>query len=121
MTIKEVKVGQKYQMKVSGNLVTVEVLSERTGINGRTGYVAKNLNTGRTLTLRSAGRLRPLPAAVHYFVDCNGASKEITRSEAVQTVNECVGVGRWLESLRQIRSSDGLLIPGIGRLRAVSE
>jgi hypothetical protein len=122
MTVAQVKIGETYLAKVSGKLVKVRVLGERTTYHGRTGYEAVNLSTNRTLHLKSAARLRPLPALLSFYLDANGQTTQITRSEAVQLVNECIGVGEWLNSLRQARLPEGLLVLGHGLLRArVSE
>ena len=120
---KDVVVGATYEAKVSGNLVKVRVTGTvvRTrvlgeGIRQTTHYLVTNLATGKHLELRSAARLRPLPQVAHYFLDANGETREITRPEAVDTVNQCIGVGTWAQNLVQMRG-EGLLIPGIGRLR----
>ena len=60
----DVLVGGVYLANVSGKLCRVKVLS-KTLIRGlrrdRVGWYAMNLETGRTILIRSAQRLRPLP------------------------------------------------------------
>jgi len=119
MTNDEVVVGQIYQAKVSGKQVKVKITGETNEIyGGRThrGWDAINLNTGRTAHFKSGQKLSLVP---RYFIDANGETREIERAEAVQTVNECLGVGQWLPNLRQASSAEGILIPGIGRLRII--
>ncbi len=50
----EVKVGGVYKAKVSNNLVSVKITSE----NPSGGWSGKNLNTGKTVRIKSAQRLR---------------------------------------------------------------
>lgn len=50
----QIKVGNVYVAKVSGQLTDVRIDREST----RGGWLATNLRTGRTIHLRTAGRLR---------------------------------------------------------------
>jgi hypothetical protein len=54
MRKKDVKLGEVYVAKVSNKLVHVRLDSE----NVHKGWNATNLSTGRTVHIRSAGRLR---------------------------------------------------------------
>lgn len=59
----EIKVGDRYSARISGNFVTVEVLSidKRPATSYRkagTAYTVKNLKTGRTVVFRSATKFR---------------------------------------------------------------
>lgn len=58
----EIKVGGKYQARVSGNFVTVQVdaIRKRRGFADReeTVYDVTNLRTGRKITFRSAAKFR---------------------------------------------------------------
>lgn len=62
MKAKDVKVGECYGCKVSGRVVEVRITGtvERFGRNpnGRTHYLAVNLETGRKIEIRSPQRLR---------------------------------------------------------------
>ena len=59
---RDVQIGGRYIVKVSGNLVTVKVLSEypRHGWDGtvHSGWKCLNLDTGRTILVKSAQRFR---------------------------------------------------------------
>ena len=132
----EVRIGNKYQAKVSNKLVTVEVLAEKIQYNGRIGYEVKNLSTGRILDFRSALRLRPLPGSLMFMLDVTpetkeaaanlgtvyapfngGITKELARSEAVNLIHQQFGVGSWLSYMAQARKAEGLEIPGFGLMR----
>jgi hypothetical protein len=145
MKLNDVKIGSMYEMKVSGRLVRVRVLTEtlhRTLSGYRKGFTALNLTTNRVLNLRSAARLRPLSAMLSFYLDVtketleatakigkfiedpakvlaafSSVTKEITRAEAVELVHETIGLGNWLDGLRQARNG-GLAIPGKGMFRA---
>ena len=141
MRVNQVEVGQKYQMKVSGKVVTVHVDGETIRCNGRTGYTVTNLSTKRTIQLKSAARLKPLLQTYRYYLDVTkgtldatskigtfiedpallpslgNVTKELTYAEAVRLVNEHVGVGSWPLSSVKARTQGGLPIPEIGRLR----
>ena len=54
----EVVIGGRYVAKVSGKLCPVQVTGSREAFNGRTYWTARNLDTGREITVRSAQRLR---------------------------------------------------------------
>lgn len=64
MLKKDVVIGAVYIAKISGNLVEVEILSTMIqrgyGPNSkdRTHWLAKNLKTGRGVTIKSAAKLR---------------------------------------------------------------
>lgn len=55
MKKEQVRVGGKYTAKVSGQVVTVEILQENAF---RKGWRAKNLSTGREIEIKTAARLR---------------------------------------------------------------
>jgi hypothetical protein len=63
MKTKSVEIGKVYMAKVSGKLVRVRIDSDFIRSNGRVGFKATNLSTGRELTLLGAGRLRYEPPA----------------------------------------------------------
>ena len=54
MRKKEIVIGGTYQVKVSGQLVSVKL----TGRSSYGGWAGTNLSTGRTIHIRTAGRLR---------------------------------------------------------------
>lgn len=54
MKKKDIEIGGKYCAKVSGKLVTVEIL----GINRHGGWDARNMETGRVVHIRGSQRLR---------------------------------------------------------------
>ena len=65
--IPNAEVGGRYRAKVSGRLVTVRVteikqMATAYTSRSRTIIYAVNESTGRQITIRSAQRLRPLPA-----------------------------------------------------------
>ena len=51
----QVRVGGKYTAKVSGRLVTVQLVGEKAWTNG---WDAVNLETGRKIHIKSAAKLR---------------------------------------------------------------
>lgn len=67
MKAAEIQVGGKYFAKVSGNVVGVQVLRQRTQTgygrtNDRTVWDCRNMITGREITVKSAQRFRgPVP------------------------------------------------------------
>jgi hypothetical protein len=63
MQKKDVQIGGTYWANVSGRRVKVKLLNEVQLLSGRVGWNAKNLATGRTITIRSAQRLTPLQTA----------------------------------------------------------
>lgn len=59
----DVKVGDRFQMKVTGQMVVVEVVSdlpanEGNRRGGRPGWAVRNLSTGRLLEVRSPARFQ---------------------------------------------------------------
>lgn len=59
MKKKDVRIGEKYRAKVSGQVVKIRIDGE--SIYG--GWNATNLRTGRRIRIRGVQRLRPLPLA----------------------------------------------------------
>ncbi|MFQ5591318.1 MAG: hypothetical protein ACE5HE_09165 [Phycisphaerae bacterium] len=57
MKKKDVRIGEKYRAKVSGQVVKIRIDGE--SIYG--GWNATNLRTGRRIRIRGVQRLRPLP------------------------------------------------------------
>ena len=55
----DVQIGHNYVARVSGNLTTVRI----TGVNAFGGWDAINLETKRTVRIRTAARLRGCKAA----------------------------------------------------------
>jgi hypothetical protein len=55
----QIGIGTVYMAKVSGNLCPVQIISSSENYAGRTQWTARNLSTGRVITIRSAQRLRP--------------------------------------------------------------
>lgn len=67
---KDVRVGECYHAKVSGNKkAVVEITAERVTSGGRKYWSGKNLATGRTITIRGAGRLHPMSLPSFRMVD----------------------------------------------------
>ena len=58
MLAKEIEVGKSYRCIVSQKLQVVKI----TGVSPYKGWTAVNEATGRQITIRSAGKLRPLEA-----------------------------------------------------------
>jgi len=58
MKAREIQVGGRYVMKVSGKLTTVRVDAIRENYKGRTVYDVTNLATGRRTMARSAAKFR---------------------------------------------------------------
>ena len=54
MKDRDVQIGGEYEAKVSGRLARVKVLRK-----GPHGYECRNLETNRTITCKTAARLRP--------------------------------------------------------------
>lgn len=59
----QVHIGRLYQAKISGTMAVVQVLGDRSF----GGWYAENLDTGRSVTLKTAQKLR---APVYVCVDC---------------------------------------------------
>ncbi len=57
-------IGSTYMVKVSGHLAPVKL----TAISPYGGWVGRNLNTGREIRIRTAGKLRRLVSPDHEFV-----------------------------------------------------
>ena len=119
MKTSEVEVGKTYLAKVSGKQVRVKVTGTvvRTsglGMRARdvTHFLARNLVTHRALEFRSAQRLSLAPEPVHYFRD----NVEISRTDAVNAVNDHIGVGEWAKSYAKMKTGESLEVPGFGTL-----
>lgn len=54
MRQKDVRIGGRYVAKISNRLTTVEILGDAIG----SGWIAKNINTGRRIRIKSAAKLR---------------------------------------------------------------
>ncbi len=54
----EVRIGSTYRVKVSGNVVPVKITAEKWSGDKHTGWVGTNTETGRSVRVKSAQRLR---------------------------------------------------------------
>src|SRR5690242_11013931 len=61
----DVKVGQVYSAKVSGSIAPVRITEEKWKGDKHTGWVGTNTQTGRSVYIKSAQRLRAPAAAAH--------------------------------------------------------
>lgn len=86
MKSNQIEVGATYSAKVSGQLVPVQVVE--LGLGG--GFWAKNLQTGRTIRLKSARRLRGLLKGSP-TVEAEGANQEAPESR----YEDVDGLPRW--------------------------
>jgi hypothetical protein len=63
MKASDVQVGGSYMAKVSDKVVAVQIIEERWIGNAHQGWKAKNLQTGKAVTIKSAQRLRGVAGA----------------------------------------------------------
>lgn len=98
----EVVVGSKYRARVSGSLVTVKIVEDRgssydwrSDRSKHLGWNAINLKTNRPVTIRSAQRLRPMPAKLVDAAACKARAKrcacEACESRDNGTATEVLG------------------------------
>jgi hypothetical protein len=72
MKAKDVQIGKTYIVKVSGKFCRVRVTREI--IAPWTGWIGKNLDTGREINIRSAARFRR-----EFLPDCADCRKDVRR------------------------------------------
>ena len=58
----QVQVGGRYMVEVSGAVVPVELIEEKWSGDKHVGWVGKNVQTGRSVRIKSAQRLRAVAA-----------------------------------------------------------